>query len=75
MKTLLLMRHAKSDWDHPDLDDHDRPLNKRGLRNAPLMGKFIRDAKLVPGACLTSTQCARAIRLGWQWLPWAGMFR
>ena len=64
MKTLLLLRHAKSDWDHPDLDDHDRPLNKRGLRNAPLMGKFIRDAKLAPNACLTST-AVRARHTAW----------
>ncbi len=59
MITLLLLRHAKSDWDHPELDDHDRPLNKRGLRNAPLMGKFILESCLIPQACLTST-AARA---------------
>jgi phosphohistidine phosphatase len=38
-KELLLVRHAKSSWDDPYLDDHDRPLNERGLRNAPEMGK------------------------------------
>jgi phosphohistidine phosphatase len=38
-KELLLVRHAKSSWDDPSLDDHDRPLNERGLRNAPEMGK------------------------------------
>ena len=64
MKTLLLMRHAKSDWDHPDLDDHDRPLNKRGLRAAPIMGRFVRSAKLVPNACLTST-AVRARHTAW----------
>ena len=64
MKTLLLMRHAKTDWDHPDLDDHDRPLNRRGLRNAPLMGKFIRDARLIPNTCLTST-AVRARHTAW----------
>jgi phosphohistidine phosphatase len=37
MKTLLLMRHAKSDWNQPGLTDHDRPLNARGRRAAPLM--------------------------------------
>jgi len=30
MKTMLLLRHAKSSWKHPELADHDRPLNKRG---------------------------------------------
>ncbi len=39
MKTLLLVRHAKSSWDDPGLDDRERPLNRRGLRNAPEMGR------------------------------------
>ncbi len=38
-KTLLLMRHAKSSWAHDELADIERPLNKRGQRDAPLMGK------------------------------------
>ena len=37
-RTLLLMRHAKSSWDHPGLRDSERPLNKRGKRDAPMMG-------------------------------------
>ncbi len=36
---LLLVRHAKSSWDNADLQDFDRPLNKRGFKNAPEMGK------------------------------------
>lgn len=39
MKTLYLLRHAKSSWDFADLSDHDRPLNNRGRRDAPLMGR------------------------------------
>ncbi|HKL26302.1 MAG TPA: histidine phosphatase family protein [Desulfuromonadales bacterium] len=39
MKTLILARHAKSSWQDPDLADFDRPLNKRGRENAPLMGR------------------------------------
>ena len=39
MKTLYVNRHAKSSWDHPDLADFDRPLNNRGLKDAPKMGK------------------------------------
>lgn len=37
--TLHLIRHAKSDWNHEQLSDHDRPLNKRGLRDAPIMAE------------------------------------
>ena len=42
MKTLLILRHAKSSWDDPALDDHERPLNKRGRRDAPRIGKLLR---------------------------------
>jgi phosphohistidine phosphatase len=55
MKTLLLMRHAKSSWKHPDMPDQDRPLNKRGEKDAPRMGKFIRDKELIPQLVLAST--------------------
>jgi phosphohistidine phosphatase len=55
MKTLLLLRHAKSSWDDPDLDDHDRPLNKRGKKTAPRMGKVVRREELVPDLVLCST--------------------
>lgn len=41
MKTLTLMRHAKSSWAHPELADFDRPLNPRGLRDAPFMAAWI----------------------------------
>jgi phosphohistidine phosphatase len=48
MKTLFLVRHAKSSWDDPTLADEDRPLNARGKRDAPKMGKRLakRDVKL-----------------------------
>lgn len=55
MKTLLLLRHAKSSWDDPGLDDHDRPLNKRGRKAAPRMGQLIRDEGLEPDAIVTSS--------------------
>ena len=38
MKTLVIVRHAKSSWEDPYLSDHQRPLAKRGLRDAPIMG-------------------------------------
>ena len=54
MKTLLLLRHAKSSWDIPSQADFDRPLNGRGLRAAPLVGKFIRGEKIAPDLLLSS---------------------
>ena len=48
MKSILILRHAKSSWKHPDVNDHDRPLNKRGKRDAPYMGELLRDKHLVP---------------------------
>ncbi len=41
MKYLTLIRHAKSSWDDTMLNDHDRPLNERGLRTAPMIGRFL----------------------------------
>lgn len=43
MKTIYLIRHAKSDWNDPNLLDFDRPLNKRGKSDAPFMGKKLYD--------------------------------
>ena len=43
MKNLYLLRHAKSSWDNPGLSDKDRPLNKRGLHDAPMMGERFRE--------------------------------
>lgn len=52
---LLLMRHAKSSWDQPGLDDHDRPLNERGLRAAPRMARHLQDQGLQPDRIVCST--------------------
>ena len=60
--TLVLLRHAKSAW--PDVADHDRPLAPRGIRAAPVMGRWLRDAGLVPDQVLCST--ARRARETWQ---------
>jgi phosphohistidine phosphatase len=43
MKKLFLVRHAKSSWKDPDLPDRERPLNNRGKRDAPFMGKVLRE--------------------------------
>ena len=45
MKTVFLLRHAKSSWDDANLADFDRPLNKRGFKTAPLVGETIRKNK------------------------------
>ena len=55
MKTLLIMRHAKSSWNFPELSDYDRPLNGRGKRDAPRMGKHISQEGLTPDVILTSS--------------------
>ena len=60
-KELLLVRHAKSSWDDPYLDDHDRPLNERGLRNAPEMGKRLQGWSIRPDVWISSTLNERGL--------------
>ena len=71
MKTLFLVRHAKSDWSDPELDDHDRPLAPRGIRAAGLVG-----AALLPGGApdlVISSTATRALdtarRIAALWTP------
>ncbi|TLP36877.1 SixA phosphatase family protein [Arcobacter arenosus] len=54
MKKLFIIRHAKSDWSNPSLDDYDRPLSKRGKKNAPFMGKIIAKKDIVPDLIISS---------------------
>jgi phosphohistidine phosphatase len=54
MKTLLLVRHAKSDWNTPSLSDFDRPLNERGKRDAPVMARRLSDKKIKIDAFISS---------------------
>ncbi|MCW8803191.1 MAG: histidine phosphatase family protein [Ignavibacteriaceae bacterium] len=54
MKTLYLTRHAKSSWTNPRLTDFDRPLNNRGKRDAPFMGKVLKDKKVKIGLIISS---------------------
>jgi phosphohistidine phosphatase len=54
MKTILLLRHAKSDWSDPGLPDFDRPLAKRGLKDAPYMGEVLALFDCVPDKILAS---------------------
>jgi phosphohistidine phosphatase len=55
MKSVLVLRHAKSSWKHPDLTDHERPLNKRGKSDAPRMGRLLKREHLVPDIIISST--------------------
>ena len=58
MKTLTLVRHAKSSWKDNSLTDRDRPLNKRGEHDAPIMGKRISEAGIRPSLIV----CSPAVR-------------
>ena len=55
MKTLLILRHAKSSWSDANLSDHERPLNKRGKHDAPRMGKLLQAEQLTPDLIVSST--------------------
>ncbi len=55
MKFILLLRHAKSSWDDPSLEDFDRPLSKRGLEDAPRMGKYLKKVGYRPEYVVSST--------------------
>ena len=54
MKTIVLVRHAKSSWKDLRLDDFDRPLNKRGKKNAPFMGNKLKERQIMPDLVLSS---------------------
>jgi phosphohistidine phosphatase len=58
MPTLILLRHAKSSWDEPGLDDHERPLAPRGTRAATAIGRFMARKDLRPDLIL----CSGAVR-------------
>ena len=54
MKTLYLARHAKSSWKHPELSDIERPLNKRGKRDAPIIGNLLKEKGVNPDLLISS---------------------
>jgi phosphohistidine phosphatase len=54
MRTLYLLRHAKSSWASPLLDDFERPLNKRGREAAPRIGRLLRKREMIPDLVLCS---------------------
>jgi phosphohistidine phosphatase len=58
MKRLYLLRHAKSSWDDPELEDHDRPLAPRGRKAAKLIAEYVKDKRFEPSIVL----CSSAVR-------------
>lgn len=54
MKSLVIIRHAKSSWDNPFLNDHARPLAERGYRDAPRMAQRLKQKEIFPDAMLSS---------------------
>ena len=54
MKTLLLMRHAKSSWKDDTLSDHERPLKKRGRKDTKRIAKVIKENNLIPNVIISS---------------------
>lgn len=54
MKTLYILRHAKSSWSDPSLADFDRPLNERGLNAAPFIGEVMARKEILPDLILSS---------------------
>ena len=54
MKKIYLIRHAKSSWDDPGLSDIERPLNHRGLRDAPFMSKMLKGKNVTPNKLISS---------------------
>lgn len=65
MKQLLLVRHAKSSWADPHLRDVERPLNKRGLRDAPRMAAHLKGLNIVPDVLITSPALRTRLTAGY----------
>lgn len=71
MKKIILLRHAKSSWAEPSLDDHDRPLNRRGRGAAPVIGAWLARSGHLPDTvlCSSSVRTRETLDLIGQYLP------
>jgi phosphohistidine phosphatase len=58
---LVLLRHAKSSWDNPDLDDHDRPLSGRGRRAATQVGRYLQPRRFALVLCSTAVRAGQTL--------------
>lgn len=63
MKRIFLLRHLKSSWEFPELDDFDRPLNERGERAGPLIARHVAAHAIRPDMVLCSAAAVHARRL------------
>ncbi len=63
MKTLYIVRHAKSSWEYEGIKDHDRPLKKRGIKDAHLMSKILAERIKCPASFISSS-ASRALHTG-----------
>lgn len=72
MLTLSILRHAKSSWDDPRLDDHERPLAKRGVKEAPRVGAFLAENDLKPDMVLCSDAVRTRATLALMLAEWDG---
>jgi phosphohistidine phosphatase len=72
-RSLLFLRHAKSSWKDADLEDHDRPLNRRGRRDAPRVGRLLREQGLLPEVvlCSTATRARHTVELALAAAEWS----
>jgi len=61
MKTLYLVRHAKSSWKYPELDDFERPLNRRGRESLESMGELLKEIKAAPDLIISSPATRAAV--------------
>lgn len=73
MKKLLILRHAKSSWEDASLVDFDRPLNERGERDAPFMGKILAERGITPDLIISSPaeRAKRTVELVKEAAGWA----
>lgn len=69
MKTLYVMRHAKSSWDDPNQSDFERPLNQRGLNAAKFMGVVLKDRGFLPQTVISSpaTRARQTVEIVIEW--------
>jgi len=77
MKTLILFRHGKSDWDADTGIDHDRPVNERGVRAAKTMGRFLKLSGQKPQSVVTSSavRARTTVELAMEAGKWGSSFR
>ena len=64
MKTIFLLRHAKSSWDNLNLDDFDRPLSNKGIKASKKIGNYLKTNKFVPDIIYCST--AKRAKQTWE---------